>query len=113
MRRRTPEGRLIDNRHGSRYRMLAVADMNMRDGSRHTGLVYNISQDGMFVLSGARPEVNKPIDMHVTDSGSASVRINGIVVHSSKERFGLMFGDLDDRAQRFVRENVHQRRHPA
>lgn len=88
----------MDHRHGERVRALALVRVSHSDraGEYRAGLLYNISQDGMFVLSDMRPSINASIDVYIQ---FANNRINlclpGQVVHASDHGFGLIFRQIN------------------
>lgn len=89
----------MEHRHGARYKALALADIQYRDG-RRTGLIYNISNDGMFVLTDAPEEVTGGVELYISSDGKGrAVRIPGLVVHNNNNGFGMIFRDLDDAAR--------------
>jgi len=92
----------MEHRHGARHNALALADIRCRNGQR-TGLVYNISNDGMFVLTEEPDEVTGGVELYITSDGEGrAVRIPGLVVHNNNNGFGMIFRELDDAARTLV-----------
>jgi len=83
----------MEHRQLRRYRAFTLADIKVRSQNYITGLVYNVSHDGIFVLSTIAPKVNMIVDICISLLGKKKflVPISGIVVHRNKHGFGLMF----------------------
>lgn len=92
----------MDHRQGFRRRSLVLAEIRPRYGQAEAGLIYDISSNGMFVLSRARPGVNKCINVEFSAPGDRSARIAGLVVHQNDHGFGMMFQQLQGEARAFV-----------
>ncbi|WP_322567056.1 PilZ domain-containing protein [Thiohalophilus sp.] len=96
----------MEHRHGERVRALALVRVCRSDraGECRAGLLYNISQDGIFVLSNMRPAINTGLDVYIQ---SADNRINlclpGQVVHANGHGFGLMFRRLNTQNRWLIR----------
>lgn len=92
--------RRIDHRHGVRHRVLALVKVYEGDSQYRAGLVYEVSADGMFVLSEVPPAVNQCVDIEfaLSPAWDMALTIKGIVVHSRNTGFGLMFREPDDPA---------------
>jgi hypothetical protein len=93
-------GSWIEHRLGSRHRVMMLVKVHKNSGRCTAGLLYNLSADGMFVLSEEPPLVNKCVDIEfaLSPAGNMAVTIKGIVVHRRKTGFGLMFREPDDPA---------------
>lgn len=91
----------MDHRLGMRRRTQTVVEVCGRNGVRTEGLVYNISQDGMFVVCEPPPDVNDSVDVYMP-KGPKSVRIPGFVVHRNVNGVGMIFRHLDDSARALV-----------
>ena len=84
----------MDHRHGERVRVLTLVRVCQSDGAGEcrAGLIYNISQDGMFVLSIMRPVINASLDVYFQLAGNfMNVCFPGQVVHANDHGFGLIF----------------------
>jgi len=83
----------MEHRHLRRHRAFALVQLIDYSEKYTSGLVYNISLNGAFILSIATPTVDTII--HITISapaiGTLLVPISGIVVHRNNNGFGLMF----------------------
>jgi len=93
-------GSWIEHRLGSRHRVMMLVKVHNNSGRCTAGLLYDLSADGMFVLSEEPPLVNKCVDIEfaLSPAGGMAVTIKGIVVHRSRTGFGLMFREPDDPA---------------
>jgi hypothetical protein len=93
----------IDHRQGKRVRLLKMATIHWYGGQRAAGLVYNVSADGMFMLSVAGPEIHRCVEIDILLPASYSkVQLSGMVVHRQKHGFGVMFRHLQGPAYDFV-----------
>ena len=94
----------MEHRHGVRRRSLAMADIKCRDSETIVGLMYNISHDGMFILSPKARQVGGKVEISLkmpSDSG-LPVTIPGFVIHRNQTGIGVMFLDLDNSARSVV-----------
>ena len=89
----------MDHRQGNRYRVFRLVEVQYADAGRAPGLLYNVSRNGMFVLTSAQPGMNGCVDIriHAANDGEA-VRISAQVVHHNGCGVGLIFRDLVDHA---------------
>lgn len=88
----------MDNRHGERVRALALVRVCHRGGAGEyrAGLLYNISQDGMFVLSNMRPALNASLDIYIQYADDCiNLCLPGQVVHTCDHGFGLIFRQIN------------------
>jgi len=88
----------MDHRHGERVRALALVRVCQSDraGECWSGLLYNISQDGMFVLSNMRPTINTSLDVYIQfPDNHINVCLPGQVVHANGHGFGLIFRQIN------------------
>ena len=87
----------INHRHGERRRTFALVEIKCRQG-KCPGLMYNISRDGMYVLSKNVPKLHKRVDICISlfNRKGSPVVIPGMVVHRSNHGFGVLFRELDD-----------------
>ena len=92
----------MNHRQGSRRKALVLVEVCWRNGQSASGLMYNLSHDGMFVVSDVDLEMNKFVDVVLHPEGESPVRIPGLVVHQNNNGFGLLFQQLDSAAQAFV-----------
>lgn len=94
----------MEHRQGARCRVMLLARVRWRDGKAAAGLVYDISPDGMFVLSvrGPAPRSCVELDIRSGAGRSTDVSIPGLVVYRRAHGFGLLFRGLDDSAREFV-----------
>lgn len=93
----------MEHRQGSRCRTLALVEIQSQINNG-TGFVYNISRDGLFIVSDIEAEINDIIDIHLPRPRNEiiPVQISGMVVHSRNHGFGIMFRRLDSRALNVV-----------
>lgn len=89
----------MDHRQGNRYRVFRLVEVQFDESARAPGLLYNVSRNGMFVLTSARPDVNGCVDVRIRYANDDdAVSISAQVVHHSDCGVGLIFRELDDRA---------------
>lgn len=95
----------MDHRQTLRCRALTLVDIHGRRGCS-AGLVYDVSHNGMFVLSEAIPEINDRVDIHMalSSDGGSPVRVPGRVVHRGKNGFGVRFRELGSSARGTVKK---------
>ena len=86
-------GIVMEHRQQRRHRAFTLAEIKVHSQNHMTGLVYNVSRDGIFVLSTIAPKVNIVVDICILlpEKRKLLVPISGIIVHRSKNGFGLMF----------------------
>lgn len=99
----------MDHREGIRRRALALVKIQYGHGYNYNysgGLMYDISHDGMFVLSELVPNVNDSVEvwMSLSIDDDTPIRIPAMVVHCNKNGFGLMFRELDNNARFYLSE---------
>jgi len=95
---------MINHRQGRRVRTFALVEIKSRNGHSH-GLMYNLSRDGMYVVSKTVPNLHDSIDICLSsfiDQDTYAV-IPGMVIHRSKYGFGVLFRELDSNARQVVR----------
>ena len=94
------KGLRMDHRQGNRYRVFRLVEVEYDDSSQAPGLLYNISRNGMFVLTSAHPVVNDCVDVCIRSRNAGeTVSISAQVVHHSDCGVGLIFRDLDGHAE--------------
>jgi hypothetical protein len=94
----------MEHRQGDRHRVLLLALVQRRDGRSEGGIVYNVSRDGMFVLSVLKPGLYKCVNVVVTGEDGAPVLFPGMVIHHNGAGFGLLFQQLDGEAGSFLQK---------
>lgn len=88
----------MDHRQGERVRALAMVSVCQIDdeGECRAGLLYNVSQDGMFVLSTMRPAINSSLDVYIHFADNLrSICFPGQVVHANDHGFGLILRQVN------------------
>lgn len=95
---------MINHRQGKRIRTFALVEIKSRNG-HSPGLMYNLSGDGMYVVSKTIPNLHDSIDICVTSFKSQDTYavIPVMVIHRSKYGFGVLFRELDSKAREVVR----------
>jgi len=90
----------IDHRQFTRHRVLTLVKVYHSDDRCTAGLLYDLSADGMLVLSEVQPSVNRRVNIEfpLSPAWGMAITIKGIVVHCRKSGFGLMFREPDDPA---------------
>ena len=98
-------GASMDHRQGSRCHVMVMARIRWRDDQSAIGLMYDISPDGMFLLSVRGPAPNNCVEVNIllAPGQRSAVSIPGLVVHRSQHGFGVMFRALDGPARAFVK----------
>ena len=95
----------MDHRQGARYRAFQLVDLQYDDTERKGALLYNVSRNGMFILTTAGLGINHCVDVLIPAAvGGAAVRVSALVVHGSECGLGLIFRDLDEAAAAAVEE---------
>ena len=93
----------MENRQGIRRPALGLLKIRSSSDQEMAGLMYNASSNGMFILSTAQVEINKPLEILFNVSvRDKPRRITGIVMHRNKNGFGIIFRSLDSSARLFV-----------
>jgi hypothetical protein len=98
----------MDHRNGKRHRSFSLVNIRCND-TEASGLVYNSSRQGLFVVSQAAVQNNQYVEILAKDASVAElVSIPGFVVHHNNIGFGLVFCDPDSDARRFVYKASNQ-----
>ena len=94
----------MEHRQQRRHRAFTLAEIKVHSQSHLIGLVYNVSHDGIFVLSTIAPKVNIIVDICISLPGKKKflAPVSGIIVHRSKNGFGLMFCEQRRATRLFV-----------
>lgn len=97
---------MIEHRQGIRRRALALVKIQSMSNDS-VGLMYDISSQGMFVLTDAVPKMHECINIYMLspDSGRA-VPVTGLVIHGGKHGFGVMFYGLDGKAREMIKKYI-------
>ena len=99
----------MDHRQGARSQALSLVKVICGNKVSYSGIIYNISYHGLFVVSNANvsPDDNVTIvvDMPYGNSSNA-IQIQGMVIHKKKHGFGIMFSHNDLVARRFVTQLI-------
>lgn len=99
------KGIRMDHRQGARFRAFRLVELEFDDADRAGGLLYNISRNGMFILTTVGVDINHCVDIHIPAANENDmVRISAMVVHSSNCGLGLIFRELDGAAEAAVEE---------
>lgn len=92
----------MDHRQGERHNSFSLVKVRC-NGQDVTGLVYNCSRQGVFILSTAAVKKNQYVELLAENSSNNLItRIPGLVVHCNKGGFGLVFCKPDSEAREFV-----------
>jgi hypothetical protein len=81
----------VGKRHRA-FRLVTVLQDGIADGS---GLLYNVSRNGMFVLTRHPVGTNLCIDIVLPVPDGTPVRLSTLIVHRSDHGLGLIFRHLD------------------
>jgi hypothetical protein len=95
---------IINHRQGKRVRTFALVEIKSRKGLSN-GLMYNLSRDGMYVVSKTIPNLHDSIGICLSsykDQDTYAV-IPVMVIHRSKYGFGVLFRELDSNAREVVK----------
>ena len=84
---------MMEHRQRKRHRAFTLAEVKGHKKHCMTGLVYNVSRDGIFILTTIAPKVDRIVNISISipETEMVLVPISGIVVHRSSNGFGLMF----------------------
>lgn len=93
---------VINRRQSSRRRRLMLVMLDERSCQSEVGLIYDLSPDGMFIVSKARPDLNNLVEVLMSAVNNKPVRIPGLVVHRRNHGFGLAFLQLDNATRALV-----------
>ena len=87
----------MDHRQGRRLRTFSPVNILNGHDTGQAGIIYNISADGMFVLSENKVEVNDIVNLDLLSPSDdeSPVTIPGIVIHTNKHGFGMIYRRLD------------------
>lgn len=97
----------MEHRHGNRRRTLALVKIKSRQGSGD-GIMYNLNRDGMFIVSEFLPRLNDSVKvlLSLTAEDDEPVCIQGIIVHHTKNGFGLMFQKANNPAHTILEKTI-------
>lgn len=95
----------MERRLSIRRRKLMLVMLDQRNGQSAGGLIYDLSADGMFIVSKTRPNVNKRIEVMLSAVNNKPVRIPGLVVHRRNHGFGVTFLQLDRATRALVEKH--------
>ena len=73
-------------------------------GQSEGGIVYNVSRDGMFVVSVLKPGLYNHVNVVATGADGTPILFPGIVIHHNESGFGLLFQQLDGSARSFLQK---------
>jgi hypothetical protein len=97
---------MMEHRLGRRLSVNIAARLRFGDGTLGWGRVTNISRDGLFVESSARPRHGVGcIDVRMTlpgPAGPCTLLVPGLVMHQAKGGYGLMFRELGHQAREAI-----------
>lgn len=99
-------GERMEHRLDPRQSAWAFVNVYCRADAGVTGLMYNISGEGMFVLSKARVRRCECVDIMVRVGTDAEdwLCLPAMVVHRASSGFGVMFRPLDEPARKVVEQ---------
>ena len=88
----------MEHRSQRRRRAFALVEIQSQNQHTITGLVHNISQDGVFILSTVMPKVDRVVEISISTSteNGLPIPVRGRVVHCNRNGFGLMFCKQED-----------------
>jgi len=95
---------MMEHRLDRRVSLNVPVHLRYQDGTASFGTAQNISRGGIFVKTAA-PWRSGCVDVRMTvstSSGERAALLPGLIVHGNGEGFGLMFRQLDQRAQSVV-----------
>lgn len=97
------KGVRMDHRQGGRYRVFRLVAVQYDDSAQAPGLLYNVSRNGMFVLTNARPGVNDCVDVCIRSAnGGEEVSISAQVVYHTDHGVGLIFREVGGHAETVI-----------
>jgi hypothetical protein len=95
---------MMEHRLDRRVSLSVPVHLRYQDGTASFGTALNISRGGIYVKTAA-PWRSGCVDVRMTvstSSGERAVLLPGLIVHGSRDGFGLMFRQLDQRSQSVV-----------
>ena len=104
----------MEHRQQRRQRAFALAEVKCHNELVMTGLAYNVTCDGLFILGTFSPKVDKIVDIHITipKKEKLLIPISGIVIHRGNNGFGLMFCEQDEATWRLVDKLLRKHEEP-
>jgi len=100
----------MEHRRGSRQRTFTLIQIKYKNIRIRSGLLYNVSRDGAFIISSIYPEPSSIINIYMpnysknTDVFPAS----GIVIHSKESGFGILFCRNNNSTQQLIDKLVNK-----
>lgn len=91
----------MERRKGRRREALLLTKLKTARGQYTAALVYNLSQNGMFVLTKSALERGQNVYIQLPALG-ATIWLAAQVVHRSPYGAGLAFGELSDMARMLI-----------
>lgn len=95
---------MMEHRLDRRVSLSLPVRLRFQDGTVGFGVALNVSRGGIYVKTAA-PWRNGCVDVRLTvsmPSGERTALMPGLIVHGSAEGIGLMFRQLDQRADAIV-----------
>jgi hypothetical protein len=93
----------MDHRQGRRRRVFRLVQVQQWGSQSQGGILYNLSRDGLFVVSAFKPDLYKRATILVPAADGPPTRLSGLVIHHNGSGFGLLFQQLDGGARSFVK----------
>ena len=83
----------MEHRYRQRQRIFAIVEVKIIETPSRTGMIYNFSLDGAFILCTAPPKVGKFVNIRLlaTHENDLFLPVSGIIIHRNENGFGLMF----------------------
>lgn len=96
----------LEHRHEKRYKTLVYVDIRYQDEVTAPGVLYNISNSGMFVLCNRMANISRTVDVNlpIPHRERLNVTLPGFIVHRNSYGFGLLFRELDQTGETVVKK---------
>lgn len=97
---------MIDHRYAERYSAFALTEVRNGDHKPWTGLIYNISHQGAFILTNSmHPHISGRIEIRMPyiKANNTPIWVPGRVTHCNYVGFGLVFPPLGEEVLKIIR----------
>jgi len=83
----------MEHRYRQRQRIFAIVEVKNIEIQRLTGMIYNFSFDGAYILCTDPPATGKVVNIRLiaTQESDLLLPVSGIIIHRNEHGFGLMF----------------------
>lgn len=87
----------MEHRNRWRQRIFAIVEVENLEIPRLTGMIYNFSLDGAFILCSVPPKKGKFVNIRLlaAHENDLLLPVSGIIIHRNEHGFGLMFNEQE------------------